>query len=155
MDAHPDQFKHDIEENEFVGITRSIEEFIGDTVMIRFQLIANFFRNEDGWYIDDLTVDGSPVSVEDQKLTDNMVIDVFPNPVQNITNLNVKITYPSNLIIGVYNELGNKVVELNSDYFNAGNHNIPLEMGQLASGIYYIRISSDKDSQTVPVVINR
>ncbi|HSL89899.1 MAG TPA: T9SS type A sorting domain-containing protein [Ignavibacteriaceae bacterium] len=68
----------------------------------------------------------------------------FPNPFNPTTRLGVTLPVDGNVMVNIYNILGQKVSEGMQEYFTAGTHYLDIELYGLASGIYIAHISIDE-----------
>ncbi|MDR9410751.1 MAG: T9SS type A sorting domain-containing protein [Balneolaceae bacterium] len=88
-----------------------------------------------------------PVTIELEPKTDghpqSFDIRNYPNPFNNSTNFVIETVTPDRFTLGVYDRLGRKVTEVfNSKEFASGRHTIPWQAGNLATGLYFVRLSS-------------
>jgi hypothetical protein len=67
----------------------------------------------------------------------------FPNPFNPCTKITYQLPSTSNVELGVYNLLGQKVATLVSGKKKAGQHQIEFKSHNLPSGIYFYRLQSD------------
>jgi hypothetical protein len=79
-------------------------------------------------------------------------VSVFPNPVSTNATLLIHLEEISDLMIGVYNVLGEKVMDLGERTFPQGKQQLEINMDALESGLYFINIRSDSISDTIKVV---
>lgn len=77
----------------------------------------------------------------------------FPNPFNPTTTIKFSIPYNSNVSLKIYDLLGREVESLLSDYKNAGTYEITFNASNLASGIYFYRITTDKNSDTKKLML--
>lgn len=73
----------------------------------------------------------------DTILTDSLLI--YPNPVKNILNIADKKQFEINTI-SIYNTLG----QLVQTYINTTNNSASIDVSQLRTGLYFIKINSEK-----------
>jgi hypothetical protein len=68
-------------------------------------------------------------------------IEIFPNPAQNL--LNIQVGTPANLpySITITNSLGVKLITLSDVHFASGK-NLPVDISHLEAGIYYLTVES-------------
>ncbi len=145
----------DLANSKWQNLAYSLNEYAGDTVIVKFAVSSNQVRNADGWYIDNLTLDNRPVGVEDFSFYSGIVVNVMPNPAVDNVNINVGLPKSSDLIIEIYSQLGEKIGEIANEYKDAGIHNYTYNFSNFSNGIYYIRLNINGISKTTPVVINR
>jgi len=77
----------------------------------------------------------------------------YPNPFNPITTIKFSIPYNSNVSLKIYDLLGREVESLLSEYKNAGTYEITFNALNLASGIYFYRITTDKNSDTKKLIL--
>jgi len=74
------------------------------------------------------------------------VSENYPNPFNPSTTFQLKLSSPSNIILEVYNILGEKVDEVFSSNTQPGILNITWRAKDLAGGIYYYRILAEENN---------
>ena len=95
-----------------------------------------------------------PVGVNDKKAETFTVSQNYPNPVTDRSMVNVKLTQPGNLSLGVYNVVGQKVMDYQQGFVNAGTHQFVLDGSQLNSGVYFYTVTLDRKSVTKKMIVN-
>lgn len=88
------------------------------------------------------------VGIEEQK-ADNMSVSIYPVPVENRLNFSVPNT--ENFNVEVFDAVGNKV---KSKAFTQDASVRQLDMSDLNSGVYFVKISTDKAQTTKRIVKN-
>lgn len=68
-------------------------------------------------------------------------IKTFPNPVENILNINLDRIYNGNLKISILNLLGQETKKMN---FNSSSNKISISVSDLAKGLYLLKLSSEE-----------
>ncbi len=71
--------------------------------------------------------------------TEYAIKDVYPNPFNPVTNINIALPNDADLRVDVYNVNGQLVTSLANGRFNAGYHNLVFDAANLSSGLYFIR----------------
>ena len=66
----------------------------------------------------------------------------YPNPFNPSTKISFTIPLDTDVNLGIYNVLGELVVNLVSDYLKAGYYEYQFNAAKLASGIYIYRIKA-------------
>jgi hypothetical protein len=79
----------------------------------------------------------------------------YPNPFNPETIIEFSLPQSSFVTIKVYDAVGNEVSELFSGERGAGNYKVNFDGKNLSSGIYYVRMSADKYSNTIKMVLMR
>jgi hypothetical protein len=149
-------WKADVATSSWFREHRTLASYENDTVYIRFTMTAGPIKANDGWYIDNLTLDSDPNSVDElSRIYDGLNLLVSPNPANDITNLDMMITQSGNLSIDLFDILGNQVKNIFSNPVNAGKINYSADLSSLVSGVYQFRVSLNGVSKTFPIVINK
>ncbi len=66
-------------------------------------------------------------------------IEVYPNPFNLETNVNISLPVKSFIKVEIYNLLGQKIGNLAFGNYPAGKHKIKFSPGAIASGVYFVR----------------
>ncbi len=102
-------------------------------------------------YIPKLSLNNSP---EQYSLSHN-----FPNPFENITEIEYSLKKAGNVNLKVYNVLGEEISSLVNEYQDAGNYKVKFDGSKLSEGIYFYKITvngnNDDFSQSRMMVISR
>ncbi len=122
----------------------NLSEYLGETILVRFEFRSDGGVRGDGFYFDDLEiniVDDGQLSVSDAEASQFVV---YPNPVKNILNITTPLT---NYSVALYNLQGQLISE------SAGNEGSQsVDYSNLATGIYLLKLSSETATQTVRIV---
>lgn len=99
----------------------------------------------------------SSVSTISPVLPDSQVmgLTVGPNPVDGRANIRYEV--PSNgwIKLSVFDIPGREVSRLLNGYRSAGTYNREWDRGQLANGVYVLRLESERDSRSVGIILSR
>jgi hypothetical protein len=68
-------------------------------------------------------------------------LSAFPNPFNSTTQIRYTVPQSGRVSLTLYNLLGCEVRVLSDDVMTAGEHRAALDAGDLASGIYFVRLS--------------
>lgn len=71
------------------------------------------------------------------------VVSNYPNPFTDQTTLVLDLPYAQDVKLDIYDSLGRIVASLIDEHLAAGRHEIPLDVGHWASGLYFARITAD------------
>lgn len=90
----------------------------------------------------------------------NGTLSASPNPFTQRTCISFDLAKAGMVQLDVYNLKGQKVKSIANAYFNTGKHEVYWDATdnngkQAASGVYLLRLSSDKQSQTIKTVLLR
>jgi len=122
----------------------NLSDYLGENIIVRFQLRSDGSVNEDGFYFDDLTiniVEPGPLGVDG---ISTIQFSVYPNPVEDLLNITTSV---SNYTIELYSLQGTLVERIEN---NEGSKSI--DYSNLASGVYIVKLISGEFSQTVKIV---
>jgi hypothetical protein len=67
-------------------------------------------------------------------------MDVYPNPSNSNTYVVYNLNQGQNVAIEVWNELGQKIMDLNNGEQTAGKHEVVINKGNLQPGMYFVRM---------------
>lgn len=99
-----------------------------------------FFGTNDGHiyaYYDPTGVDNSEELNNEYELSQN-----YPNPFNPATTLKFTIPKASKVDVSIYNIIGQKVLNVTNDYYEAGTHELKIDASQLSSGVYFYQLTS-------------
>jgi len=77
----------------------------------------------------------------------------YPNPFNPTTNINYKLPKTSQVELGIYNLLGQKVATLVDKKQAAGTYTVQWEASGFSSGVYYYKIEAGEFSETKKLVL--
>jgi len=99
-------------------------------------------------------VEVGEVEVEFLSATGSLVLgNNYPNPFNNQTTIPVTIPSPMNISIVIYNSLGNPVRTVLDERKETGYYEIKFDSRELASGIYFYRLTADGEVKTEKMVL--
>jgi len=77
----------------------------------------------------------------------------YPNPFNPKVSIRFGLPEDGDLIVSIYNSVGQKIDDLSSGYFTSGYHSLTWDGNKYPSGIYLIRIDSDRIHETQKVIL--
>ncbi len=80
-------------------------------------------------------------------IAETINFSIYPNPVNNMVNVDVYSQEESSMTISIYNQLGVKVIQLEDSKLEEGQNVIQLDMTNLHNGLYHI-ILTDQSGGT-------
>lgn len=95
------------------------------------------------------------VGVEEEQSYDFSVNEVYPNPATDYAEFSFNLDKSSHVNVEIYNSLGQKVNTLLNQVLDAGMHGLNINVNQLVSGTYYIRMTSNGNSITKKLTVIR
>jgi hypothetical protein len=86
---------------------------------------------------------GGSVPVITQHEIPSLSLGIAPNPVHNETTIRYTLPVHGQILIEIYNLLGQKISVLKNEYTAAGEYTFPLQTSQFTSGMYLVRYTSE------------
>jgi Secretion system C-terminal sorting domain len=77
----------------------------------------------------------------------------YPNPFNPTTSINYSLAEKSHVELSVYNVLGQKISTLVSKEQTAGEYSAPWDASQVASGVYFYRLETEKFTSTKKMML--
>ena len=104
-------------------------------------------------YIDDININGTPVGIE-ELTAESIGLNIFPNPITNISTLSFDIEGRSNVQMDVMDVLGRTVLNLANGNLSQGQHQYPISRSELGDGMYFVRVSIDGKTTMIKFMVN-
>jgi len=123
-----------------------LSEYIGESILMQFQLVTNESVTRDGFYFDDLKVnivESGFLDVSDQEVDQ---FNIYPNPV--IEHLNIT-TILNNYSIEIFTIQG-QLISKSVDHSNTTT----IDYSSYSKGIYIMKLTSANYSQTFKIIKN-
>jgi hypothetical protein len=95
------------------------------------------------------------ISVDNNNVSSFELEQNYPNPFNPSTKIKFNIPFTEKVRIEVFNTVGNKVATLLNDIKEAGSHELQFEADNLASGVYFYKISVGNLIQTKKMLLIR
>jgi hypothetical protein len=152
--SSPNFILKDLANSQWEKVAKDMSQFIGDTIIFRFSMITNGFREAEGWYIDNVELNDSPSGVDSDIITQSRIF-TFPNPVSDNSQLQIDLTRSANINVSLYNSLGIKVMDLSDEFVMQGRKVMKFDLSTINSGLYFYRINMDGITKTIPISIVR
>ena len=140
-----------------------LSDYSGD-LAIRFRFGSDGYVTEEGWYIDDVSVQqliGVDVASEDKKLPRQFTVAPnYPNPFNPSTTIPYTLPEKSTVRAIVYDLRGHKVATLVNTTQEAGKYSIQwngvdqLE-NRVGSGVYFLRFSANEQIRVQKLTLIR
>ena len=113
----------------------------GDTLMFRFTAINDYGNN---FYLDNINANGQNIlEISETHLFEQT--SIYPNPNRGIFNISTNI---SELQVDIFSAIGKKIT---SKIINRNEEKI--DLGNQASGIYFIKLTSNKNIELRKIII--
>ncbi len=111
----------------------NLSDYLGETVIARFQLVSDNGGNRDGFYFDDLefsVINDPALGVDDAFAK---AFSYYPNPVQDVLFIQSNLANYSTAIFNLQGQLVSDVV--------SQRENAQLDCSALAAGIYFVQLA--------------
>lgn len=83
---------------------------------------------------------------------DKPILTCFPNPFNNLININIKIKKPSFIKLILYNIIGQEVDKIFEGYLTQGNYLFKYNTSQTSSGIYFLLLRDKKEKYILKLI---
>ncbi len=150
-----DKFGDNPENSEWETLSLDLSEYQGEVVMIEFALQSNFSIEDHGFFVDNVRLDNSPVSVIDKFSTTNIELNVTPNPVTENASIDVAVSDAGDMNIELYDLLGNKLMKIDDSYVQPGNYNYDINLNNYSNGTYLIKVYLNGNVRTLKLIVNK
>jgi hypothetical protein len=87
-------------------------------------------------------------SVNEFKLNQN-----YPNPFNNSTRISFSLNRGSNVLIKIFDILGSEVKTLVNEFKQEGTYSLDFDGGNMNSGVYFLRMQTDKFTDTKKIIL--
>ncbi len=145
---------YDGTQSSWVWEEMSLNNYVGQSIKIRYKLVSDLAVNYDGFYFDDLSINIIPVSIagiNEKKNSENIISQNIPNPAAGLTLVNFNLGNNRNLIFNIYNSLGQLVKQ---DKISDKQTAVLIDAGSLSNGTYFYQICNESfHSKMVKMVV--
>ena len=97
--------------------------------------------------------EGSDYGVEENDMTENVQLNIYPNPVRNIAQMNITLTEGANVSYQIYDLSGRMVANSELGFYGQGEHTMIFKAENLASGTYIIRVMAGNKAETAKFLV--
>ena len=143
----------DLANSKWEQTAADLRPYIGDTILLRFELISGGALTDIGWFLDNIST-SNVVSVENKDYT-KAEINIFPNPVSNNLNISISEVTEDKYSFELFDLLGNFVYSFGIHPINTFNTELNFDVTAIPSGSYLLKIESMKNTIIKPIIINR
>jgi enterochelin esterase-like enzyme len=134
-------------ENIIIELTK---EDVSDSTLFRIDCISGTggYLFIDNFFAHDLATTG----IKREKFQE---VSIYPNPVTNNNSINISFENKAASIVDIelVDVSGKKISDLYSQYTNSGMNEVTLQLPQLNSGIYFVKINNGKNISFEKVII--
>ncbi len=124
-----------------------LSNYTGQKVRIKFTLYC-YEGNQ--FYLDNFQIGEKGAVNIDKELIKNQNITVFPNPANEVINLQITTPVQGEVAFTVYNLLGEKIISKNT--YVSGKNIVPLDIKKLPKGTYFVKVHGQGINETIKFV---
>jgi hypothetical protein len=122
-----------------------LSAYADSTVRIGFYFTSTGNNEDNGWYIEDIRIEGIDTSTFINEFKNTLPLKFFlyqsyPNPFNPVTHIPFSLPKAANVRIEVFNLLGQRVAVLLNERKQAGYHTAKFDGSNFSSGVYFYRI---------------
>jgi len=95
------------------------------------------------------------ISVKEiSKTSNNLSMNVYPNPYNTNATIEVKLNTASNVVLEVYNMLGEKIQILDNSQKQSGTYkyNFSAKSLNFSTGVYFVKLSAGNNSKVIKII---
>ena len=119
-----------------------------DVMKANIDVVRNAFNNN-------LSPCGGPMytTIKEVALHPDFNLLVYPNPAQNLINVDFTLQKPAPVKIEIFDMLAKNCLSYQSDNMSTGKSNIQLDISLLKQGIYFVNVSFGNDREQKKLVV--
>lgn len=130
----------------------SLSAFAGQDIYVAFK---NRNYEGDGVYIDLVSIGSQTGTGLAQLNGNNFNLSAYPNPFTEFTTVGVSLDKASTVSISIVDVMGKEVKPITTKNLQSGNNKINLDLTELKSGVYFFKIESNENFQTIKLIKNQ
>jgi hypothetical protein len=119
-------------------------------VRFKFEFTGGQYGNE--FFLDDVNITGTNVGVNEYSSVS--FIDLFPNPAQNSTTLQLSLKEKEKITVTMTDLDGRSVKAVVSEEMNTGEHAVSISTADLSTGMYMIIVDDGITKQVKKLVVS-
>lgn len=125
-------------------------------VFLRFRLASNAIGNADGWYIDDLSLRITRLSVDEPRESGIRFSSViYPNPTTGSAMIRFELPASGPVRIRLFDRIGREVRTIVDRRFERGVQGVGFNAGDLPSGLYFYEIETSSGTSRGSMMLAR
>ena len=97
--------------------------------------------------------EGSDFGLEENDMTENVQVNIYPNPVRDMAQMNITLTESANVSYQIYDLSGRMVANSELGFYGQGEHTMTFNAENLASGTYIIRVMAGNKAETAKFLV--
>ena len=96
-------------------------------------------------------IPGGVVGVEET--VSNTMLSIYPNPSKGLVNVDISLTKPSNVLVEVFNQMGQQIAAKAQGNYTAGV--IEMDLSSFSNGIYMVKLNTDEGSMVQKIILEK
>ena len=133
-----------------VDVTNITSTFFTSDFRFKFEFTSDLGNNI---FIDDINIYATGTQSTEEQNTNPFGMVVYPNPVTSNANISFSLKETANTEIFVSDILGKRILNLKNENMSNGKHNVELNAGSLATGVYFVTIRSGNITYTQKLAV--
>lgn len=97
--------------------------------------------------------EGSDFGLEENDMTENVQVNIYPNPVRDMAQMNITLTEGANVSYQIYDLSGRMVANSELGFYGQGEHTMTFNAQNLTSGTYIIRVIAGNKAETAKFLV--
>ena len=118
-------------------------------------IVTKWDAGSDEYAVDGISIASSIIISGSESANAYKLYQNEPNPFNGTTTVKFYVPEISEVMIGVYNMLGEYVAEVTNNKYNAGNHEVEFKSNDLGQGTYFLRMTTGNFTSTINMNIIR
>lgn len=86
-------------------------------------------------------LDQAHISAVEENIANAINLNVFPNPSGSVATVSFELMQPEQIVLSVYNSVGQLVKVMEQNQLGAGNHRYELNTSDYAAGLYTLKVA--------------
>ena len=125
---------------------QGINNYLGESIRLRFRLYSNVITNLDGFYFDDFKINkiGTVTLNNEQESNLKELFRTYPNPAKNILNIQTK---ENNYSIKIYTIDGKQLLYQSNLSFNQ-----TIDISDYSTGAYFLKVITVNGRETMKII---
>jgi hypothetical protein len=119
----------------------------GNRVYVKFKATNGYGNN---LYVDNINIKQNTTSVFETAQA-NFLVNVFPNPVNNLANVRVQLAEATEFTVNITNNVGQVLFTSTVQNGVAGNNNVSVDFNNFANGLYFVNVIANNQTVTTKI----
>ncbi|MCX6174926.1 MAG: T9SS type A sorting domain-containing protein [Ignavibacteriales bacterium] len=82
-------------------------------------------------------------------------LSCYPNPFNSSTNITFELSSPSYVSLKVFNIIGAEINTIYNGELSVGRHTFRCEMNNFSSGVYFVKMNSQKQTKLIKIILQK